>query len=58
MVPERFGPYEVRELIGQGGMGEVHRADNVIQGRTVALKRLRPEFAADLRVPCEVPPGV
>src|SRR4051794_8405524 len=49
MVPEMFGPYEVQEPIGRGGMGEVHRAFDTVRQRTVALKRLRPEFAADER---------
>jgi uncharacterized protein DUF6777/protein kinase-like protein len=49
MVPERFGPYQIQELIGRGGMGEVHRAFDTVRQRTVALKRLRPEFAADER---------
>src|SRR3954453_17332202 len=49
MVPELFGPYEVQELIGRGGMGEVHRAFDTVRQRTVALKRLRPELAADER---------
>src|SRR3954449_4496470 len=49
MVPEMFGPYEVQEPIGRGGMGEVHRADDTGRQRTVALKRLRPELAGDER---------
>lgn len=44
--PQRFpeglvGKYELLELIGQGGSGEVHRARHVALGRTVALKLLR-----------------
>jgi hypothetical protein len=49
MVVELFGPYELRELLGRGGMGEVHRAYDTVRQRMVALKRLRPEFAADER---------
>ena len=43
----RFGPYELRELIGVGGMGEVYRAHDTIKGRMVALKVLRTELSAD-----------
>jgi serine/threonine-protein kinase len=43
----RFGPYELRSLIGVGGMGEVYRAYDTVKGRTVALKLLRTELAAD-----------
>jgi serine/threonine-protein kinase len=44
---ERFGPYELRSLIGAGGMGEVYRAYDTVKDRLVALKLLRPELAAD-----------
>ena len=43
----QFGPYELRELIGVGGMGEVYRAHDTIKGRMVALKVLRTELSAD-----------
>ena len=43
----QFGPYELRSLIGVGGMGEVYRAHDTIKGRMVALKVLRTELAAD-----------
>jgi len=43
----RFGPYELRSLIGTGGMGEVYRASDTRKGRMVALKLLRTEMAAD-----------
>ena len=46
-VGTRFGPYELRSLIGVGGMGEVYRAYDTVRGRMVALKLLRPELAAD-----------
>lgn len=45
----RFGPYELRSLIGVGGMGEVYRAYDTVKGREVAVKLLRAEFAADPR---------
>lgn len=44
---ETFGPYELRSLIGAGGMGEVYQAYDTVKDRVVAVKLLRPEFAAD-----------
>ena len=43
----RFGPYELQELIGLGGMGEVYRAYDTVRERMVALKLLRADVAAD-----------
>jgi hypothetical protein len=39
---ERFDVFELTELLGSGGMGEVHRAARVGTSLVVALKRLRP----------------
>jgi serine/threonine-protein kinase len=43
----QFGPYELHELIGMGGMGEVYRAFDTTKERMVALKVLRADMAAD-----------
>lgn len=46
-VGTRFGPYELRSVIGMGGMGEVYRAYDSRRERMVALKVLRTDVAAD-----------
>ena len=43
----KLGPYEVSGPLGAGGMGEVYRAKDTRLGRTVAIKVLPPDFAAD-----------
>ena len=42
-----FGHYQLQELIGRGGMGEVYRAFDTKTDRVVALKVLPPNMAAD-----------
>jgi hypothetical protein len=43
----RLGTYEVRALIGAGGMGEVYEAHDSKLGRGVAIKVLPEQFARD-----------
>ena len=43
----KLGRYEVRSLIGVGGMGEVYRAHDPKIGREVAIKVLPADFSAD-----------
>ncbi|MEO8431237.1 MAG: protein kinase [Acidobacteriota bacterium] len=43
----RLGPYEILDLLGAGGMGEVYRAKDARLGREVAIKVLPASFSAD-----------
>jgi eukaryotic-like serine/threonine-protein kinase len=42
-----IGQYEVLELLGEGGIGQVHVARDTVLGREVAIKSLRPELLND-----------
>jgi serine/threonine protein kinase len=44
---DRIGPYQVIAPIGQGGMGEVYRAQDLKLQREVALKILPDHFSSD-----------
>ncbi|MGH8585528.1 MAG: serine/threonine protein kinase, partial [Gammaproteobacteria bacterium] len=45
MLNEVVGNYKILDKIGEGGMGEVFKAIDVMLEREVAIKLLRPELA-------------
>ncbi|CAG2153902.1 serine/threonine-protein kinase [Cupriavidus numazuensis] len=47
MSPRQIGHYEIRTLLGRGGIGEVYGAFDTELEREVAIKTLRPELSLD-----------
>jgi Tol biopolymer transport system component len=47
VIGRRFGAYELQELLGAGGMGEVYRARDLRLGREVAIKIIPHAFQED-----------
>ena len=45
--PAQIPGYELTQLVGKGGMGEVHQATQLSLQRTVAVKLLKAELAKD-----------
>ena len=44
-MENRIGPYEIKEILGKGGMGTVYRAVDPTVNREVALKVINPELS-------------
>jgi serine/threonine protein kinase len=42
-----FGPYQLRRLLGRGGMGEVYEAYDTVKDRVVALKLVSEQVSSD-----------
>jgi eukaryotic-like serine/threonine-protein kinase len=46
-MTQTVGQYEIRNLLGEGGIGQVHAAFDTVLQREVAMKSLRPELLSD-----------
>src|SRR5262245_6601212 len=46
LIGARLGHYEIRSVIGSGGMGDVFRADDTKLGRPVAVKLLAEDLVS------------
>jgi serine/threonine-protein kinase len=51
LAARQFGQYQLKGLIGQGGMGEVHLAEHLLLLRPCALKLIRAELTNDPQAP-------
>jgi serine/threonine protein kinase/TPR repeat protein len=46
-MTQTVGQYEIHDLLGEGGIGQVHAAFDTVLQRNVAMKSLRPELLSD-----------
>jgi serine/threonine-protein kinase len=55
---QRIGQYQLKQILGFGGMGTVYLAEHVLLRRPCAIKLIRPDQAGDprtlMRFECEV----
>jgi eukaryotic-like serine/threonine-protein kinase len=50
MIDSVVGNYRIAEKVGEGGMGAVYRAIDLMLEREVAIKAIRPELARDAEI--------
>ena len=57
--PVRFGPYEVRRILGRGTLGRVYHGEDPVTGRQVAVRVIRARVAQELSAaPALTHPGI